>query len=98
MLIVAVGRDPARASAWHDLGVIRTKLGELSEAEVALRRSVSLAASDPRPRIALAALLVKSRRYRKAEVEYRALLDLELPPRIRSAVKKALALLASERN
>ena len=97
MLETAVARDPRRASAWHDLGVIRAQLGDLAGAETALQQAATLAPRDPRPRVALAALLVKTGRYREAEREYRRLLELELPPRIRSAIERALALLASER-
>jgi cytochrome c-type biogenesis protein CcmH/NrfG len=38
MLETAVDRDPGRAGAWHDLGVIRVQLGDLAGAEAALRR------------------------------------------------------------
>lgn len=98
MLETAVARDPGRASAWHDLGVIRVQLGDLAGAEMALRRAVDLARGDPRPRIALAALLVKTHRYREAEVQYRELRDnFDLPPRLRAAVDRALELLRAER-
>lgn len=98
MLETSVARDPKRTSAWHDLGVIRVQLGDTRGAEVALRRAVDLAGDDPRPRVALAALLVKTRRYREAETVYRQLRDLDLPPRLRAAVDRALELLASERD
>lgn len=98
MLETAVARDPSRASAWNDLGVVRAQLGDTAGAEVALRRAVDLAPADPRPRVALAALLVKTGRYREAEVEYRALRsDFDLPPRMRDAIDRALELLRSER-
>lgn len=98
MLETAVARDPERPSAWHDLGVIRAQLGDPGGAETALRRAVDLARGDPRPRVALAALLVKTGRYREAEAEYRRLLDFDLPPRMREAIERALELLASERD
>ncbi|MBT8494771.1 MAG: hypothetical protein KJO07_17070 [Deltaproteobacteria bacterium] len=84
---------PDEPGAWHDLGMVRAKLGKATGAEQALRQSVRLAPRDPRPRIALAALLVNGRRYRAAQIEYRALLDLELPAKLRSAVNQALDLL-----
>jgi hypothetical protein len=59
---------------------------------------MTLAAGDPRPRIALAALLVKTRRFRAAEAEYRALLDMDVSPRIRRAIERALELLRGERD
>ena len=88
-----VADSPARVGAWHDLGMLRAKLGDRAGAETALRQSVSLAPRDPRSRISLAALLVNQRRFLEAEAEYRALLDLELPDKIRKAVNKALRLL-----
>src|SRR5690606_26255862 len=50
--------DPREVSAWHDLGVVRERRGDRAGAEHALRRAISLAPGDVRPRVALAALLV----------------------------------------
>jgi len=96
MLERAVSLDSKRASAWHDLGIVRANSGDLVAGEVALRKARELAAKDPRPRVALAALLVKTRRFTEAQSEYRALLELELPEKTRSAILRALELLASE--
>jgi Flp pilus assembly protein TadD len=92
-----VALAPEEVSAWHDLGIVRQKRGHSAGAERALRRAVALAPAEPRPRIALGALLVAARRYDRALVEYRALERLQLPDRIRRAVARAIALLESER-
>jgi len=91
-----VGARPADVASWHDLGIVRAELGDAAGAERALARAIDLAPSDPRSRIALAALLVNQRRYAEAERHYRQLLELELPDRLRRAVMRALELLAAE--
>jgi uncharacterized protein YjiS (DUF1127 family) len=57
---------------------------------------VALAPGDPRPRIALAALLVRGRRWPDALREYRALQRMDLPDRLRDAVARAIALVEAE--
>lgn len=96
MLEISVTRDPKRARAWHDLGLVRAELGDAGGGEHALRESVALAPADPRPRIALAALLVVGRRYAEAVAEYEALLAMELGEPRRRAVERALELLRAE--
>jgi len=87
---------PGDASAWHDLGVLRHRRGDASGAETALRRAVEHAPSDPRPRVALAALLVNQRRFGEALAEYERLLELDLPQRTRTAVHEAMRLVRAE--
>lgn len=91
MLELAVARDPRRASAWHDLGIVREKLGDRAGAEAALERAMELAPDDPRPKVALAALLVKSRRCEGARALYRRLLASDPPEKVRKAIGRALA-------
>jgi Flp pilus assembly protein TadD len=92
----AVELGPGDAGAWHDLGVVRGERGDAAGAERALRRAVALAPGDPRPRIALAALLVRGRRWPDALREYRALQRMDLPDRLRDAVARAIALVEAE--
>ena len=71
-------------ASWHDLGMVRHRLGRLPQAETAFRTAKRLAPRDPRPRIALAAMLAQQRQYRHALAEYRQLLGLQLPGRLRA--------------
>jgi len=87
---------PGDVGAWHDLGVVLSQRGDRAGAERALRRAISLAPDEPRPRVALGALLVRERRWRDALVEYRALGRLALPERTRTAVARAIELLEAE--
>ena len=81
---------PDDAGAWHDLGLVRHRNGDLSGAESALRRSIQARPRDPRSRIALAALLWQIGRHRDALTEYQALLTLEVPPQVRDKVEWAI--------
>jgi tetratricopeptide (TPR) repeat protein len=89
--------EPGAVSAWHDLGIVRARLGDAAGAEKAFRRAIQLAPEEPRPRVALAALLVRQRRWDAALEEYRALEQLDLPERTRSAVGRAIELIEAER-
>ena len=82
------------AGAWHDLGILKHNQGDLPGATSALERAKTLAPEDFRPRVALAALRWKTGDRAGATAEYRALLELELPERLRSKVKWALDQLA----
>ncbi|MEJ7601343.1 MAG: tetratricopeptide repeat protein [Kofleriaceae bacterium] len=82
------------AAAWHDLGILRHNRGDAPGAVVALTHARDLAPKDPRPRVALAALRWKSGDRAGAATEYRALLELELPDRLRTKVQWALGELA----
>ena len=92
----AVEADPSEVSAWHDLGIVRGWRGDAAGAERALRRAIALAPREPRPRVALAALLVNQRRWPDALGEYRALERMELPDKTRRAVERAIALIEVE--
>lgn len=89
--VAARDDDPA---AWHDLGILRHSMGDMPGATVALTKASTLAPTDPRPRVALAALYWKSGQRTKAAGEYRGLLELDLPPKLRSKVEWALGELA----
>jgi len=80
-------------ASWHDLGMLRHRRGDLLGAEQSFRTAIKLRSNNPRTRIALAALLWKSKRLADALVEYKALLQLELPPRIRDKVRWAIKVL-----
>ncbi len=85
---------PEDAGAWNDLGLLRHNRGDVPGAIAALERARELAPREFRPRVALAALRWKSGDRPGAAAEYRALLDLELPERLRSKVQWALGELA----
>ena len=85
-----VALDPKNAPSWHDLGILRHAQGDDAGATAALRTAETLAPTDPRPRIALAALLWQSGDRAGAAAEYRVLLGLDLPDRVRAKVEWAL--------
>jgi Flp pilus assembly protein TadD len=89
-LEVIVRIAPDHAPSWHDLGILRHAQGDDAGAAAALRRAKELAPTDPRPRIALAALLWRTGDRPGAAAEYRGLLGLELPQRVRAKVEWAL--------
>ena len=87
--------DPLSAATWHDLGILREHQGDIAGAVTALRKARELAPVDPRPRLALAAIAWQHGDLTGATTEYRALLTLELPDRVRAKVQWALAQLAT---
>ena len=89
----AVRLVPEDVASWHDLGMVDHRLGDLPAAEADFRQAKTLAPADPRPRIALAALLWKQSRLPAALGEYRELLRLELSPALREKVEWAIAAL-----
>lgn len=93
-LEIAVAANPADASAWHDLGILRHNAGDDPGAILALARAEQLVPDDIRPRTALAALYWRRGDKANATREYRGLLALELPDRLRAKVEWALAELA----
>ena len=95
-LEAAVTAMPDDAAAWHDLGLVRHKRGDDPGAQAALERAKQLAPKDPRPRIALAALLMCRNDLAGATAEYRAMLELELPDRVREKVRFMLDALAKQ--
>ncbi len=90
--VVAV--DAENAPSWHDLGILRHAQGDDRGAAVALRNAERFAPDDPRPRIALAALLWRMGDRQGAAGEYRVVLTLEIPQRVREKVQWALKELA----
>lgn len=82
------------AGTFHDLGILRHHEGDDAGATLALERAKELAPNDPRPRIALAALRWSRGDTAGATTEYRALLQLDLPDRLRTKVQWALDQLA----
>jgi Flp pilus assembly protein TadD len=93
-LEIAAVASPTDASVWHDLGLLRHHAGDDPAAIAALVRAEQLAPDDVRPRKALAALYWKRGDKANAAREYRALLELDIPERLRIAVQRALAELA----
>jgi Flp pilus assembly protein TadD len=93
-LEIACAASPGDASAWHDLGLLRHNAGDDPGAIQALQRAAQLAPGDARPRTALAALYWKRGDKANAASEYRRLLTLDLPDRVRAKVEWALAELA----
>jgi Flp pilus assembly protein TadD len=93
-LEAAVAARPDDAAAWHDLGILRHHEHDDAGALAALERARTLAPDDPRPRIALAALRWSRGDVAGATTEYRGLLALDLPERLRQKVEWALEQLA----
>lgn len=106
--VAAVETDPI---AWQMLGVVRHKLGDIAGAFVALEKSKALAPRSWIPRQTLAALHwirgegrsadpdpAKADQHRAAALaEYQAMLDLELPARLREKVEWAVGVLSKPR-
>lgn len=88
--------DDRSARAWHDLGILRHASGDDAGARAALDRAITLAPRDPRPRIALAALLWDRGELGGARTQYRALLELELSDAVRAKVEWALTQLPQD--
>jgi Tfp pilus assembly protein PilF len=86
----AVAARPDDAASWHDLGILRSQQGDAAGAAVALEHAKQLAPSDPRPRTALAALHWRDHDYAAALAEYRAMLALDLPAKLRAKVEWAI--------
>jgi Flp pilus assembly protein TadD len=87
---------PRDAAVLNDLGVFYHLQGNDPKALAALETSKQLAPRDWKPRRQLAMLLVVMHDYDRATAEYRAMLELDLPERLRAAVHKALELLAAQ--
>lgn len=94
-LEAAVAARPDDAATWHDLGILRHHEGDDVGALAALEKARALVPQDPRPRIALAALRWSRGDRAGATTEYRELLALDLPDRLRAKVQWALDQLAN---
>jgi len=90
----AVAARPGDPGTWHDLGLVRHATGDDAGAIAALARAEQLAPYDVRPRTALAALYWRRGDRASAAREYRAMLALDLPERLRAKVEWALTELA----
>lgn len=85
-----VANAPNVVAAWHDLGMVRFRLGLPAGAEVAFRRAITLAPTESRPRIALAAMLWTQHRAADALREYQGLQALPLPDAVATKVAWAI--------
>jgi tetratricopeptide (TPR) repeat protein len=92
-LVAAAQATPGDPSIWQDLGILRHKQADERGAIEALGKAKDLAPRDTRPRIALAALYWSTGDKPLALAEYKALLDLDLPDRVREKVKWAIGVL-----
>jgi tetratricopeptide (TPR) repeat protein len=90
----AVAAEPGDALAWQHLGLLYHAAGDDGRARTALEHSKRLAPSSYYPRKALAALDLCANDRAGAIAEYRELLALDLPDRMRTDVTAALAYLA----
>lgn len=93
-LEAAVAARPDDAAAWHDLGVLSQRQHDEPRALAALARAKAAAPKSWKPRIALALVYWCHGDRAHARDEYRALLELELPERLRARVRWALDQLA----
>lgn len=89
-LETALAARPVDPHAWHDLGVLKHNQGDHATAIKAFETSRTQAPKDPRPRVALAALRWKLGDKAGAATEYRNLLELDLPDRLRAKVEWAI--------
>ena len=92
-LEAAGAATPDDPGVCQDLGILRHKQADDRGAMDALGRAKQLAPKDARPRIALAALYWSTGDKTQALAEYRALLDLDLPDRVREKVRWAIGVL-----
>lgn len=92
-LEAAVAAEPDDALAWQHLGLLYHHEGDDRRALAALERSKQLAPRSYWPRKALAALRLCGNDRAGAIAEYREMLALDLPARLRADVEQALAYL-----
>jgi tetratricopeptide (TPR) repeat protein len=92
-LEAALAARPEDPAAWHNLGMLRHNQGDAAGAIAALERARDLAPKKYDPRVALAALRWKLDDRQGALAEYKALLELELPERLRKKVEWAIGVL-----
>ena len=89
--VVARPDDPI---AWQMLGIVRHKLGDIPGAFAALEKSKALAPKAWIPRRDLAVLHWSLGQREEALAEYKAMLELDLPPRLREKVEWAIGVLS----
>ena len=89
--VAAVDSDPI---AWQMLGIVRNKLGDVPGAFAALEKSKQLAPRAWIPRRDLAVLHWSLGHRDAALAEYKAMLDLDLPARLREKVEWAIGVLS----
>jgi tetratricopeptide (TPR) repeat protein len=92
-LQAAAQATPNDPSIWQDLGILRHKQANDRGAIEALGKAKDLAPRDARPRIALAALYWSTGDRPLALAEYKELLELDLPDRVREKVRWAIGVL-----
>jgi tetratricopeptide (TPR) repeat protein len=93
-LEAAAAVRPDDAASWTDLGVLYHHEDQDARAIAALERAKQLAPNSPKPRIALASARQCANDRAGAITEYRELLALELPERVRAAITRWLDVLA----
>ena len=93
-LEAAVAAAPGDALAWQHLGLLYHHAGDDRRARAALERSKQLAPNSYYPRKALAALDLCANDRDGALAEYREMLALDLPDRMRADVQQAIDYLA----
>lgn len=76
-LIRATGMQLERSDLHYNLAVARAQLGQLDEAELEFRKAQLQSPADVKVLLGLGATLFASKRYKEAEGEYRAVLQLE---------------------
>jgi tetratricopeptide (TPR) repeat protein len=86
--VIAV--DPDHVASWNDLGLLHHHQGNDRRAIAALERARDLAPRDWRPRRNLAVLRWKRGDRAGALAEYTAMLELDLPDRLRDKVTWAI--------
>lgn len=89
--IAAIDSDPI---AWQMLGIVRHKLGDIPGAFAALEKSKALAPKAWIPRRDLAVLYWSQGQRTEALAEYKAMLELDLPARLREKVEWAIDVLS----
>jgi tetratricopeptide (TPR) repeat protein len=86
-LQAAVVAKPDDAPSWNDLGILYQKQGDDTRALAALERAKQLAPRHVKPRLALAVVRQCRNDRAGAIAEYRGLLDLDLPDRLREKIQ-----------
>jgi tetratricopeptide (TPR) repeat protein len=89
--IAAIDSDPI---AWQMLGIVRHKLGDIPGAFAALEKSKALAPKAWIPRRDLAVLYWSQGQREQALAEYKEMLGLDLPDRLREKVQWAIDVLS----